>query len=120
MSAVRVCPERDIECGDNQEHWCSACPRHPPKSAKVEIVDVQLSELVKVMRMSKNMRQAELAKLCGLERTSITNIEGGKQRLMFETLQKIADGCGFELVLTIKRKSPAEPMPAANRGAGNG
>ena len=102
---VYVCPTRDIVCGNHSGDWCDVCPKRKP--VKVEIQDAELGDLVRTMRLSKKLSQAALAGLVKLERTSITNIEGGKQRLMFETLQQIADHCDFELVLTIKRKQPS-------------
>lgn len=26
--AVRVCPDRDTECGNNSKAWCAKCPKH--------------------------------------------------------------------------------------------
>ena len=30
MTTVRVCPDRDIECGNNPKSWCDKCPQHDP------------------------------------------------------------------------------------------
>ncbi len=103
---VYICPTSDTECGNNQYYWCADCPKRNTKPIKVEVMDVEVGELIKTMRLSKKMTQGQLAKLIGMERTSVTNIEGGKQRLMFDTLQQIANKCDFELVLTIKRMQP--------------
>lgn len=27
MSAVHVCPTKDIVCGDRPDNWCAACPK---------------------------------------------------------------------------------------------
>ena len=30
MSTVHVCPDRDIECGNNPKSWCDKCPKREP------------------------------------------------------------------------------------------
>lgn len=49
------------------------------------------------MRAIAGLRQEELAKKVGLERTSISNIEKGKQRLSLELAFKVTEACGFTL-----------------------
>ncbi len=49
-----------------------------------------LGELINQKRRTANKSQDELAKLVGLFRTSITNIEAGRQKIRLYTLYQIA------------------------------
>lgn len=50
-----------------------------------------LAARVRSARKAARMTQATLAEACGLERTSVTNIEGGKQAMTVPLLLKVAD-----------------------------
>ncbi len=52
---------------------------------------------IKNLREAKNMTQEELAKLIGVDRTTITKIEGGA-RPSIDTAKKIGGALGFEWV----------------------
>jgi transcriptional regulator with XRE-family HTH domain len=45
---------------------------------------------IRAVREKRKVSQDRLAKLIGLTRTSVTNIEGGKQKLLLHTLVDIA------------------------------
>lgn len=47
-------------------------------------------------RTSQRMKQEELAQRVGLSRTSITNIESGRQRLLLDHLYELAGALGIE------------------------
>lgn len=49
-----------------------------------------LAGRIRSARKAARLTQAELATACGLERTSVTNIEGGKQALTVPLLLKVA------------------------------
>lgn len=49
-----------------------------------------IGDLILTARTRKHMTQVDLAVRVGLTRTSITNIEAGKQRVAIETLYEIA------------------------------
>lgn len=38
--AVQVCPERDIECGNNSKSWCATCPKRGADKATDELKDL--------------------------------------------------------------------------------
>lgn len=52
---------------------------------------------IRTVREEKGMSQEELAKLLSLGRTSITNIERGKQRILLHSLYEIAAVLGTEV-----------------------
>lgn len=64
-----------------------------------------LGAVILELRKRKRVTQIELAKAVGLERTSITNIEKGKQKISVHTLAAIADALGVEMHITFKDKS---------------
>lgn len=51
---------------------------------------VTLGRLVRAQRESASVTQGELARLVGMTRTSISNIESGRQKLQIHTLYDIA------------------------------
>lgn len=60
--------------------------------------------LLQTLRKTSRMTQADAAKVIGVERTSVVNMEARKQVVRFEYLDKLADFVGVELVLTIASK----------------
>jgi DNA-binding XRE family transcriptional regulator len=46
---------------------------------------------IRAVRKTRKLSQERLAKLIGLTRTSVTNIEGGRQKLLLHTLVEIAE-----------------------------
>jgi transcriptional regulator with XRE-family HTH domain len=55
----------------------------------------KIGELVRIAREKAGWTQADLAKLSGLTRTSITNLEAGNQRIRVHTLLNIAQALGM-------------------------
>lgn len=62
------------------------------------------SLLLQTLRKRAGMTQAAAAKVMGVERTSVVNMEARNQIVRFEYLDKLADFLGVELVLTIRQK----------------
>jgi transcriptional regulator with XRE-family HTH domain len=58
---------------------------------------VEVGRLIRAARKAKSMTQEGLGALVGLSRTSITNIELGRQRLFLDTLHQIADKLGIQV-----------------------
>lgn len=63
-----------------------------------------LGALIRAMRKRQYLTQAQLAERCGLERTSITNIEAGNQELRVSTITSIAEALGYQAHVTFRRK----------------
>lgn len=59
---------------------------------------------IKALRKMARLTQAELAAKVGLERTSITNIENGRQTLNPRTLVLIADALGYRVRVHFEKK----------------
>ncbi len=58
---------------------------------------------IKALRKMQGMTQAELAARCGMTRTSITQIEQGKQHLTEQTINAIAAALGCKVVVKFVR-----------------
>lgn len=54
-----------------------------------------LGKTLKALRLMRKMTQARVAELAGVERTSITNIETGRQTLNVQTINAIAGALGY-------------------------
>lgn len=64
----------------------------------------EIIERIKVLRKARKITQEQLADGIGLTRTSVNNIEKGRQRITIKTLIKISEFFGVELYSII-------PMP---------
>lgn len=53
-----------------------------------------MGEIIRSLRISKNMKQVELARLCGVTQQAINRIEKGKAKVSVETLVKLAEALG--------------------------
>jgi y4mF family transcriptional regulator len=62
----------------------------------------QLAEMIRIHRKIGGLTQAELAKLAGVGKTVIFDIEKGKQSIQFDTLLKVLN----VLNIQIQWKSP--------------
>lgn len=56
-----------------------------------------IGQRVARLRTQADINQAELARRVGVARTSITNLEGGRQRATLDHLHRIADVLDIEL-----------------------
>lgn len=75
----------------------------------------QLGSLIKKRRESLDLTQAELAAKVGLSRTSLTNIECGRQRFMVDQLYKICANLNMPMTqLLNKVESETLATPAYN------
>lgn len=63
----------------------TALPKRP-----IETVYRQFGAKIESIRIATGVSQEELAKRVGLKRTSITNIEAGRQRILLDDVEKFA------------------------------
>jgi transcriptional regulator with XRE-family HTH domain len=66
---------------------------------------VELGKRIRAARKGKRLTQARLAEVVSLTRTSITNIEKGRQKLLIHTLYDLAGALGV---------SPRDLLPEEN------
>ena len=52
---------------------------------------------IRIFRQEKNISQEELADLCGLHRTYISDVELGKRNVSLENIEKIANALSLRI-----------------------
>ena len=62
-------------------------------------------KFIRTMRLTKGLKQDELAKLCNVSTSTISGYETGYREPNFEMLNKISSICGFELEFINKEKN---------------
>ena len=78
------------------------------------MIYTELGERIKSARKNKKLSQETLSKRVGLSRSSITNIERGRQHIPFHTLFIIADALGVQPTSLIPEKQ-AQKHPVTNK-----
>jgi transcriptional regulator with XRE-family HTH domain len=63
-----------------------------------------LGKMLKVLRKQRGMTQAEVAFETYMERTSVSNIEAGRQMLTVKSLNAIAGVLGYTVHVTFRKK----------------
>jgi len=56
-----------------------------------------IGKTIKYMRNKKGIKQGELAKILNVERTTLSGYETERRKVDFETVQKIAKVCNYQL-----------------------
>lgn len=64
---------------------------------------IRYGQIVRELRLSKNISQEILADLCGLHRTYISDVELGKRNVSLENIEKIAKALGVSLTKLFER-----------------
>lgn len=70
-----------------------------------------IGERIRKEREGIGFNQGELAEAVGLLRTSITNIEAGRQRLPIHVLYKIASELGVSVTCLLPEKEEVQTCP---------
>lgn len=70
-----------------------------------------LGARLSVQRMARGITQAELADAVGLARTSVTNIEAGRQHPPVHVLVAMAQALGTELCVLVSHAPIADELP---------
>lgn len=61
------------------------------KPTEIQAVYRQFGAKIESLRVALGLSQSELAKRVGLQRTSICNIEAGRQRVLLDDVEKFAE-----------------------------
>ncbi len=62
-----------------------------------------VGKIIKTMRRENNFSQEELAKKVFLGRTTLSDYEREKTDINFDSLEKIANACGYEILFVNKK-----------------
>ncbi len=68
----------------------------------IDNILVRYGKVVRRLRLEKNISQEELAELCGLHRTYISDIELGKRNVSLENIERIAASLAISLSAMFK------------------
>lgn len=74
----------------------------------------EIGDLVRQLRLSRDLDQRQLAQLVRTSQSAISNIERGvgNQGPTFAMLKRIAEACGMEMTLTLSPKELPDGQPA--------
>jgi transcriptional regulator with XRE-family HTH domain len=72
-----------------------------------------IGERIRTLRESLNLNQEDIADQIGMRRTSITNIEAGRQRLPIDTLYAIAGMLGVSVFDLLPENHPDKEVSEA-------
>lgn len=61
-----------------------------------------INRILKTMRKKANYTQNELAKKCNIANTTLSGYESSYREPTFETIEKIAEECGYEVIFQNK------------------
>ncbi len=56
-----------------------------------------IGKILKYMRKEKKYKQEIIAKKLGIERSSLSSYESGRRQPDFNTIEKIANTCGYKI-----------------------
>ena len=62
-----------------------------------ELLLVKYGHIIRQQRLARNLSQQNLADLCSLHRTYISDVERGKRNISLSNMQKIAAALGLAL-----------------------
>lgn len=71
----------------------------------------ELGQLIRTMRLSRNMTQADLAKKINQSQSSITMYETGRREPDFETMESLADAFNVPIHSLIPKDAEMFPAP---------
>lgn len=74
-----------------------------------------IGNLIKYIRIKRNLTQEELAKKINIGRTTLSDYEREKTDINFETIQKICDSCDYEIILKDKKNNQIITIPEIER-----
>jgi transcriptional regulator with XRE-family HTH domain len=85
--------------------------RVPEKSAISKVYRL-LGELVRSRREALQITQEDLARRVGIARTSVSNIEKGRQRIPVHVLFALSDALGVEMANLLPSRGLVLPSPS--------
>lgn len=78
----------------------------------MQIVYEKLGKNIRQARLRAGLTQEQLAKVIGLTRTSVNNIEHGRQKLLVHTLIDIANACNISPAILLVPKDEDANVPS--------
>ncbi len=74
---------------------------------------MQINKILKTIRVKKNLRQEDIAKIIGIQANTYSDWERGRtQKIAFEDIEKIANVCDYEILF--KNKTDGNVLTSKN------
>lgn len=74
---------------------------------------MQINKILKTIRVKKNLRQEDIAKIIGIQANTYSDWERGRtQKIAFEDIEKIANVCDYEILF--KNKTDGNILTSKN------
>lgn len=74
-----------------------------------------IGKTIKYLRVKKGFKQDDLARELGIARTTLSGYELETRQTSFETMEKIADKCGYDIYFVNKKDSSKFKMSDLER-----
>lgn len=100
LRAQRAALDAQIKEAKRAERLAGKAPPWGPEGAALYRA---VGEAIRSTRLAQDMTQEQLAKAVGFLRTSVVNIEAGRQRVPLATLYDIADALGVQATALLPR-----------------
>lgn len=100
LRAQRAALDAQIKEVKRAERLAGKAPPWGPEGAALYRA---VGDAIRSARLAQDMTQAQLAHAVGFRRTSVVNIEAGRQRVPLATLYDIADALGVQAVALLPR-----------------
>ncbi len=62
-----------------------------------------IGKLLKLIRINKGLKQSDLASKLNIAQTTLSGYETNYSNPRFETIEKLAENCGYEIVFRNKK-----------------
>ncbi len=66
---------------------------------------MEYGKVIRFMRLSKRLKQTEVSKMIGVSNSTLAHYESEYRAITLENLIRIADACGYEILIKDKEKS---------------
>ncbi len=100
LRAQRAALDTQIKEARRAERLAGKVPPYGTEGAELYRA---VGEAIRAARQAQDMTQAQLAHAIGMRRTSVVNIEAGRQRVPLATLYDIADALGVQAAALLPR-----------------
>ncbi len=71
-----------------------------------------INKIIRTMRKKSKLTQKQLSKICNIANTTLSGYESGYREPSFDTLEKIAKECGYQIIF--KNEATNEILTSKN------
>lgn len=74
-----------------------------------------IGKCIKYLRKQANLKQDALAKMIGVEKSSLSSYEIERREITFKVMNKIAESCDYEIIFKNKKTNDEFTLNDLNR-----